>query len=371
MSDYKEQRFDYSEGRKDAPELVIMVGVSGSGKSVVAKSLVNGGRGKIARLNRDSMRLMLHVDVPFKKTLENRVKMLQVTMAAMLLQAGTDVIIDDTNCIRQTRQKWEDLAKENRVRFRIVRMTTDLDTCIERDKKRGEICPTCGKAPGGMVGESVIRRQHGDLNEMKRGGDTKEKIIRPLTRPYFERTELLKNGGFTARLPHAQWVLVDIDGTVATNEDGRGRTVRSQHDESRVIHDKVRETIVKWVRELYPHHNICFISGRHDWCGDDTCDWLEMHGIPFDHILMRYSGDNRSDVIVKQEILDELAAVIGKENILMVLDDRPRVVEMWRSNGVKVIPVRGTWDHSSTCTVAATLSKGFKECPGCGAIEYF
>jgi ABC-type glutathione transport system ATPase component len=40
MSDFTEQRFDYSLGRADAPELIVMVGVSGSGKSVIAKSWI-------------------------------------------------------------------------------------------------------------------------------------------------------------------------------------------------------------------------------------------------------------------------------------------------------------------------------------------
>jgi predicted kinase len=361
MADYTEQRFDYSGGRNDAPELVIMVGVSGSGKSVVAKQLVNRGQGRVARLNRDSLRLMLHVDVPYKKTLEDRVRNLQNAMATMLLQAGTDVIIDDTNCIRNTRQKWEDFAKQHRAKFRVIRMTTDIDTCIERDSKRE------GRE---KVGEGVIRRQYKDLNELNRS-TPKETSERPLTRPYFERTEYLRNGGWTTRLPGAAWVLVDVDGTLATIEDGQGGTVRYQHDESKVLHDKPIEFVVRWVQALYPHYNICLVSGRHDWCGDDTCDWMDMHGVAFDHILMRYSGDNRSDVLVKQEILNELAAVIGKENIAFVIDDRPRVVEMWRSNGLLVIPVRGGWEHSNDCVKATTLHKGFKSCPDCGAIEYY
>ena len=56
---FTEQRFDYSGGRENAPELIVMVGVSGSGKSVHARSLVSQGRGLVIRLNRDSLRSML------------------------------------------------------------------------------------------------------------------------------------------------------------------------------------------------------------------------------------------------------------------------------------------------------------------------
>jgi predicted kinase len=354
MADYTEQRFDYSGGRADAPELIIMVGVSGSGKSVIAKQWVDRGRGNIARLNRDSIRALLWNNVPWNNNLENLVRNWQMEGARMALQSGKDVIIDDTNCVRQTRQKWEEFATQMRVKFRIVTMTTELDVCIERDSKRE------GKE---KVGEGVIRRQHKDLTEIKvQPSEAKEPV--KLTRPYFERTEYLRNGGWVARLPNAQWVLVDTDGTVA---DCVG--IRSPFDETRVLEDKVYEVVAEWVRALYPHYNVCVVSGRHDSCGDDTCDWWEMHGIPFDHILMRYSGDNRSDVIVKQEILNELAAVVGKENIAFVLDDRPRVVEMWRSNGIRVFPVRGTTTHVEGCTF--NQPKGYRICSDCGALEYF
>ncbi len=33
--EFTEEWFDYSGGRKDAPELIVMVGISGSGKSTV------------------------------------------------------------------------------------------------------------------------------------------------------------------------------------------------------------------------------------------------------------------------------------------------------------------------------------------------
>jgi hypothetical protein len=90
---------------------------------------------------------------------------------------------------------------------------------------------------------------------------------------------------------------------------------------------------------------------------------------------MRYSGDNRPDVVVKQEILNELIAVIGKENITFILDDRPGVVAMWRANGITVYPVRGEPIHSEGCPQRDAKPKdgwyigGF--CGVCGALENF
>jgi predicted kinase len=368
--EFTETRFDYSLGRADAPELTITVGLSGCGKSTWANAEVYRTRGGTVRLNRDEMRKMLFANVEWNQFNENLVRNIQHEGARQALQMGKNVIIDDTNCIRQTRQKWEEFAQQMRVKFRIVMFTTDVKVCIERDKSRGEICGECGKAKGVMVGEGVIQKQRKDLSKMATTNE-KPKTEYKLTRPYFERTEYLKTGGFDVRLPNAKWVIVDVDGTVA-NHIG----VRNAYDETMVLNDTPWEPIIEMVRGLYPSHNVCIVSGRHDYCGDDTCDWLEMHACPFDHILMRYSGDNRSDAIVKQEILDELSAVIGKENIDFVIDDRPRVCEMWRSNGITVRQVFGgevvenpKMAHDEGCTYEK--QKGYRKCPDCGALEYF
>lgn len=370
-NDFTEQRFDYSQGRKDAPELVVTVGVSGCGKSTWAKQEVNRARGGVVRLNRDDLRKMLYVDVPFGQRDETMMRdHMMKDMARAALQRGYTVIVDDTNCIRRTRQGWEEFAASQRCKLRVVTFTTDVKACIERDKARGEACGACGKPNGAMVGEGVIRKQLKDLQSQSRQ-EAKEVKGAALTRPYFERTEFLRNGGWTVRLPGAKWVLVDVDGTVA-NHVG----VRGPFDEHRVLEDTPWEPVIEMVRGLYPSHNVCVVSGRHDFCGDDTCDWLEMHAVPFDHILMRYSGDNRSDAVVKQEILDELAAVVGKENIALVIDDRPRVCEMWRSNGIPVRQVfagevleNPSLQHADGC--AYESRKGYRKCPDCGALEYF
>lgn len=376
---FTEQRFDYSGGRPNAPELTITVGISGCGKSTWATSMVNWGRGNVIRLNRDEMRKMLFREVPFSNANENLVRNWQMEGARQALQMGRDVIIDDTNCVRNTRQKWEEFATQAKVRFRVVTFTTDIKTCIERDKKRGEVCATCGKPNGAMVGEGIIRDQHKKLTTMTIDNKPKKEV--KLTRPYFERTELLKNGGWTVRLPGRPWLIVDVDGTVADHTN-----VRGPFEEHKVDLDNPREFVINMVRTLYPFFNVCIVSGRHDFCGDMTCDWLDVYGCPFDHILMRYSADNRSDAIVKYEILQELQAVIGKgagyfddesetfvmpnDGIAFVLDDRPRVVDMWRQNGICVIPVRGGTKHTDGCAYAEGES-GYRECPDCGALENF
>ena len=397
--DFTEQRFDYSGGKPNAPELTITVGVSGCGKSTWAKEQVFRSRGKIIRINRDDMRAMTYGSgtqaVDFSNQNENFTRDIQREYARQALQRGLDVIIDDTNCVRNTRQKWEEFAFEQRVRFRVVTFSVDVKTAIERDKGRSETCTSCGKPNGVFIGEGIIRKQAKDLSGPYTFGQLAEKKDVQLTRPYLERTQLLKNGGWLARLPDAPWVLVDVDGTLATFTDlVTGKQLRGPFDEWKVGVDQVMEVVAEWVRALYPYYNICIVSGRHDFCGDITCEWMEMNGIPFDHTLMRYSGDNRSDAPVKQEILKELQAVVGtdhgayvrweqfsdndgkpiftvpKQGIAFVIDDRPRVVRMWQSMGIPVFPVRGWVDHKPGCFYE-NAERGYRQCPDCGALEDF
>jgi hypothetical protein len=50
-----------------------------------------------------------------------------------------------------------------------------------------------------------------------------------------------------------------------------------------------------------------------------------------DHdLLLRKDSDRRADGVVKREML----AAIDKSRILFVVEDRSRVVEMWRSEGL-------------------------------------
>jgi hypothetical protein len=52
---------------------------------------------------------------------------------------------------------------------------------------------------------------------------------------------------------------------------------------------------------------------------------------------MRKNNDHREDSIVKQEMLDKIR--LDGYNPTLVFDDRARVVEMWRKNGIKCFQV--------------------------------
>lgn len=278
-------------------ELIIMVGESGSGKSVLAKDMVASMKGQMIRLNRDDLRLSFHQGLGQSRDHENLVIDVQRSAVQSALRKGFSVVIDDTNLNEKTQLRWLALGKDFDVPTRIHRITSDLKTCLQRDMERAA-------SGGSSVGGAVIHRQ------------------------------FLESGRIT--LGDAPIVIVDIDGTLAQN------TVhRSPYDESKVLDDPIYPDIVGQVRKL--HRSgwiILLVSGRHSTCGEDTIKWLRWHNIPYHHIFMRHGWDNRPDTVVKQEILNSLLKLVPKEQIKLVIDDRPSVLNMWFDNGLNIQPAR-------------------------------
>jgi hypothetical protein len=88
-----------------------------------------------------------------------------------------------------------------------------------------------------------------------------------------------------------------------------------------------------------------YFSGRDGVCRPETLKWLTDNDFPpgameegqMFNLIMRPEGDSRSDAIVKREMFD--THIAGKYNVLCVLDDRPRVIRMWRELGLLVLQV--------------------------------
>lgn len=128
-------------------------------------------------------------------------------------------------------------------------------------------------------------------------------------------------------------VLVDVDGTIALAGD------RNPYDESTVSADQPNADIVAIVRALHRDgHRLVVISGRTEAARADTIAWLEQHlGVPIDALHLRAPGDRRSDVVVKRQIFRR--RIERRYRVLCVLEDRSRVVGMWRDLGLTCLQV--------------------------------
>lgn len=131
-------------------------------------------------------------------------------------------------------------------------------------------------------------------------------------------------------------VIVDLDGTLA-NLDHRLPHIKSSpknwdafHKEC--VNDTPIEATIVLVRLLMKAgYWIHILSGRNDLVMAETLEWLERHDVPYDTLTMREQRDRRDDVEVKKEMVAKLG--LTPETTLLVLDDRQRVVDMWRKMG--------------------------------------
>ena len=99
---------------------------------------------------------------------------------------------------------------------------------------------------------------------------------------------------------------------------------------------------------------IVIFSGRNDRSFDTTTQWLNNNDVPFDLLVMRpdkfkdkswpiASGNPATkamrfmpDEILKKQMLDTF---VDKDDVFMTVDDRQKVVDMWRAEGLTCFQV--------------------------------
>ncbi len=130
-------------------------------------------------------------------------------------------------------------------------------------------------------------------------------------------------------LPKA--VICDIDGTLA-HMNGR-----SPYDPTRYNEDTKDHFVHKLFSLLTSHGETrIIVSGRSEEYRDVTERWLYDHGVSYKHLYMRdptrvdEKGNRVNDAIIKREIYDTY--IRDNYQVVCTIDDRNRVVEMWRND---------------------------------------
>lgn len=287
-------------------KVLFLKGIPGSGKSTYARELVAKGW---KRVNRDDIRNMVDSGQWSKKN-EKLVKTIRNEIIAEALDAGHNVVVDDTNIegtnIEDITAYVETTFPSLNIEFDTKFFDTPVGECIRRDSLR----PT-------PVGKKVIRRMYEKVKD-----------------EYFPTIE------FNPDLPNC--IIVDIDGTLA---HGTGRLM---YDYTQVHTDRVDEPVAELVRlirnadEFNPTY-VVIVSGRDNICYPETVKWLTDNNIPYDEIYMRdptlvdANNNKLDDVIIKKDIYEQY--IKHRYNVKFVLDDRQRVVDGWRKLGLKVLQV--------------------------------
>ena len=300
-------------------QIIVLIGISGSGKSTYAREFIQKNPSYL-RLNRDDLRRSL-LPVPLndywkwannrKDPIERVVTQLEKTALTAALDGGWNVILDNTHLRERT---LDDIIKQ--VENRTVLVTfkpfdVPLDEAIRRDAARPDV-----------VGEAVIREQFSRYQQLKKKGKTTQTLVfpradAPTSKPTVQDASLPK------------CILVDIDGTVASMAD------RSPFDWKKVHLDEPKQPVINVVNAMKTAgYAIVFLSGRDSVARTDTISWLEKHvgwreGEDYS-LFMRPVNDNRKDAIVKRQLFEN--HVQGRYYVEVVLDDRDQVVALWRND---------------------------------------
>lgn len=293
-------------------ELHIYRGIPASGKTTAALAWVSEDPENRVRVNRDDIRFMTfgkYVGVD-----ENYITKVQNELLVAAFKTGRDVVLDNTNLAVSYVKNAIKLAEKWGVGVHHRDFPIELEEAIWRDLKRGE---KYGKR---VVGHEVIRSFH---DRYIRNGEFPPfpEVPAPVTFPRYEPNH---------SKPWA--ILVDIDGTLAIHNG------RSPYDDSKIHTDLVDEVVRDLVNRHMDDHWIIIMSGRDEGKAKlATIEWLIGHKIHFDRLFMRPAGDTRNDAVVKNELFEEYVA--PNWHVRFALDDRNRVVDMWRAKGIKTLQV--------------------------------
>lgn len=298
------------------PTLTMCKGLPGSGKTTwtrdqlnIRRALIFGtaaaggesGYTPIQRVNKDDIRTELE-GKGWKWSHDNEKDVVDIRDMRIrhALLDGMDVISDDTNFGKHETNLLK-IAVECKAEFVVKDFTgVPIEECIRRDAGR------LGKA---RVGEEVIRKM------------AKQNGIRQVNPRKYE-----------ANPDCMPAIICDLDGTLCLHNG------RSPYDTAQCANDLLNVPVLDVIRTFCNRgYQIIYLSGRDEEFRTLSKDWLNDHNCPPGPLWMRARGDKREDSIVKSELFDR--HVRDRYNVKFVLDDRNRVVDMWRSMGLTVFQV--------------------------------
>lgn len=144
-------------------------------------------------------------------------------------------------------------------------------------------------------------------------------------------------------------VIFDLDGTIALIDDRRKLSTKDNgkidwdvfFNPDNINLDQPNNVVITILRLLKDAGNrIVILSGRSKATKDATKVWLKKFDVPFDVLKMRPTSRDfmyMPDDQLKQMWLNQLFP--DKNDIVCVFDDRQKVVDMWRNNGLTCMQV--------------------------------
>jgi predicted kinase len=284
------------------PRLIMLKGLPASGKTTWAKEFIAcGPKNSAKRVNKDDLRDMLD-NGEWSKGNEEMVLAIRNYIIMKALANGKHVVVDDTNLAPKHEENLRKLAEDFGATFEIKDFThVPVAECIKRDAVRAN---SVGK-------EVIVDVYHRFISKNK---PVKNQPLRPID----------------ASKPFC--IVCDIDGTLARMESRHWTEFEKCGEDA--VQVFVADILRTYNRDSMNESNsysaeIILMSGRENKYREITEEWLDEHGIPYNFLVMRPTGDHRKDYIVKKELFEQ--HIEPEYNVLFALDDRNQVVDMWRN----------------------------------------
>lgn len=305
-------------------KIIILVGISGSGKSTWAKDYVQNNPNTVI-VSRDSIRMSLYgydeetYNVYYEQErsiVDEREKIITKffdSQVSYALAKGMDVVADNTHLNSSYINAYKKFGAFLKLEF----FDEGLDNCIKRDLFRTK-----------YVGSAVIKKQFKNFEKL-----INSKILEEISEFNKELEEIYKtckkSSENDSKKPDSY--VFDLDGCLA-HTNGK----RSPYDWTKVSIDDIDVNIADIVNKLHEKFHIIICTGRDASCREDTIKWLVDNGVMFDEIYMRSKDDRRKDNIVKPLLYKEIQK---KYKICGIFEDRARVVSIGRKLGYLMLSV--------------------------------
>lgn len=149
--------------------------------------------------------------------------------------------------------------------------------------------------------------------------------------------------------PTSPLYIFDLDGTLALIEHRRHMLEwdlpeKWRHFYAACIYDEPNIPVIETMDRLSLTADIWIFSGRSDEVREQTIAWLAEHTsflreeLEGPMLTMRAAGDHTGDDKLKEQWLHGMLEC-DRERLVATFDDRDRVVEMWRRNGIACFQV--------------------------------
>lgn len=142
--------------------------------------------------------------------------------------------------------------------------------------------------------------------------------------------------------PKKRIVICDLDGTLALGVHREHLIQRSVADRDwdgyfDLAHtDEPNWPVIKTVEALNSIYDVWIVTGRIERTRAVTEDWLYKYQVQYEQMIMRPTDNRVQDDELKIQMVKE-AGIYDK--ILLVLEDRQRVVDAWRKEGFTCLQV--------------------------------